>query len=293
MLQELVPSAVDGWTYALDWLRAYCSAKGDASSDATLPFAVEAEQLGAVTRALHETLASGEPRSDFDLRAATADDVRRWARNATSTIVAASAALERTLRDKRLLHDQASEAQTIVERRKDYVDWIERLVERLGADAGANTRTHGDYHLGQVLRSSAGQFLVIDFEGEPTRPLRERRARHSPLRDVAGMLRSFAYASAASCALSAVSSKHTAHSAQQDAEARAARWEGEVRDAFLRGYFSDSAAPSALLPRARENIDRLIALFEAEKVFYELQYELDHRPDWVWLPLRGIARLET
>jgi len=105
--------------------------------------------------------------------------------------------------------------------------------------------------------------------------LRERRARQSPLRDVAGMLRSFAYAAAAG-------------GGQASSE-----WESAMRTAFLRGYFADTHSNAALLPRSRSNADRLMALFEAEKVFYELRYELDHRPDWMWIPLRGIATLDA
>jgi maltose alpha-D-glucosyltransferase/alpha-amylase len=151
---------------------------------------------------------------------------------------------------------------------------IGALADAIGRDAGVNARTHGDYHLGQVLRSAAQRFLIIDFEGEPARPLAARRARSSPLRDVAGMLRSFAYAAA------------TAHD-----EARGVAWERAARDAFLRGYLTAAHDGQALFPRARENTDRLVALFEVEKVFYELQYELDHRPDWAWIPLRGLSRL--
>jgi maltose alpha-D-glucosyltransferase/alpha-amylase len=110
-----------------------------------------------------------------------------------------------------------------------------------------------------------------------------RRARHSPLRDVAGMLRSFAYAAAVSASEAGNGS---------DARERARRWEREARDAFLRGYFRDTgSARGGTLPAHRENADRLIALFETEKLFYELQYELDHRPDWVWIPLSGIEKL--
>jgi maltose alpha-D-glucosyltransferase/alpha-amylase len=147
-----------------------------------------------------------------------------------------------------------------------------------------------------VLRSTAGQFLVIDFEGEPTRPLAERRERRSPLRDLAGMLRSFSYAAAVSggkpdAGSYAAATKTRTPSRLALAEIRAARWERSSREAFLRGYFSEKAGNPHLLPRSQSNAGRLIALFETEKVFYELQYELDHRPDWAWIPLRGIAKL--
>lgn len=266
MLQELVPGAVDGWSYALDRLKK------------SQPFVDDAGQLGTVTRAMHEVLASGEPGSDFDLRPATPDDVRRWAQGATRMIEQAIASLERAVTEKRLARKDVDDASAIVERRTHHLSRISRIVDEISADAGANTRTHGDYHLGQVLRSAAKQFLVIDFEGEPARPLQERRARQSPLRDVAGMLRSFAYAGAAG------GGRQTAGGAEQ-------KWEHAIRDGFLRGYFDKTSENAGLLPRVQANSTRLISLFEMEKLFYELQYELDHRPDWVWIPLRGIAEL--
>ena len=296
MLQELVPGAVDGWTYALGSSAEYFRA-GDGQEPA-LPFEQEAQQLGVVTRALHETLASGDRGSDFEFRPASPDDIRQWVQRSRRTIEDASRALERALQEKRLPQERASEAKAIVERRPGYLAWMSELDEGIGTDAGANVRTHGDYHLGQVLRSSGAQFLVIDFEGEPTRPLSARRARHSPLRDVAGMLRSFSYAAAVGGGMRDAGSYASATKTRPAsklplAEVRAARWERSAREAFLRGYFSEKQGNRDLLPRSHSNAGRLIALFEAEKVFYELQYELDHRPEWVWIPLRGIAKLYT
>jgi predicted trehalose synthase len=108
--------------------------------------------------------------------------------------------------------------------------------------------------------------MIIDFEGEPTRPLAERRALNSPARDVAGMLRSFAYAAA------------TAASHDEADRERAAQWESMARESFLDGY-GDASAPA------------LIALFELEKLFYELAYELNNRPTWAWIPLTGIEKM--
>jgi maltose alpha-D-glucosyltransferase/alpha-amylase len=156
----------------------------------------------------------------------------------------------------------------------------------LSSHAGARIRHHGDYHLGQVLRAQSGEFMVIDFEGEPARPLAERRRRHSPLRDVAGMLRSFAYAAATLS--TEVQQQHDASRLAQ----RASRWERGVRDAFLNGYLNSGDPGGArFLPDESKHIDALIALFETEKVFYELGYELNNRPAWVWIPLRGAVGL--
>jgi maltose alpha-D-glucosyltransferase/alpha-amylase len=118
------------------------------------------------------------------------------------------------------------------------------------------------------------------------RPLEERRAKHSPLRDVAGMMRSFAYAAATAAVEAAGAAVNPL------VESRAARFEREARAAFLDGYLATGEdEPDTLLPDSRAGTDALLALFEIEKIFYELGYELDNRPAWAWIPLRGIAKL--
>jgi maltose alpha-D-glucosyltransferase/alpha-amylase len=279
MMQEYVQGAVDGWDYTLECSRDYFAARG--ASEPALPFQTEAEQLGTVVRALHETLASGKKGSAFELQPAGSADVRRWTSGARRTVEQALAALRRAVGENRLPREHHSAAEEIVARGPRYVAWVNDLATVVDSDAGANARTHGDLHLGQVIRSAAAEFLVIDFEGEPARPLAERRARHSPLRDVAGMLRSFAYAAAEGSKKSDADTGGT----------RAMRWENGTRGAFLRGYFAEPKGRAGLLPTSRSNIESLLRLFEAEKTFYELQYEIDHRPDWVWIPLRGVAKV--
>jgi maltose alpha-D-glucosyltransferase/alpha-amylase len=155
----------------------------------------------------------------------------------------------------------------------------------VGADAGAAVRHHGDYHLGQVLRSAAGELFVIDFEGEPARPLAERRLKHSPLRDVAGMLRSFAYAAA-------FAARGAPPAAAGAAAARAAAWEAAARDAFVGAYFA-AGGPAPYLPPSDAGAGALLALFELEKLVYEVRYELLNRPDWAGIPLGALARRLT
>ena len=135
-------------------------------------------------------------------------------------------------------------------------------------------RTHGDYHLGQTLYTPRG-WTIIDFEGEPARPLPERRQKRSPLRDVASMLRSFAYVS------SAVAMLH-AKQAPADFEARA-------RQTFLEHYIAH--AEPTLLPSGEAAVTNLLSIYELEKAIYELRYELDNRPDWIGIPVAGISRL--
>ena len=274
MLQELVPGATDGWSYALKLASAHVN---DSGSTTAIPFQTEARELGSVTRAMHEALASGAAGSGFEMRRAHGEDVTSWCQGARRTISRALETLDAALRDRRVPGNMSGEARGLLDRRAAFLQLPSRIAGRIGGDAGVSARTHGDYHLGQVLRSANDRFLVIDFEGEPARPLEERRAPQSPLRDVAGMLRSFAYAAA---------------TAGKDA-ARSQEWELATRAAFLEGYFTEPQESRGLLPQSRANVDLLLTLFEAEKVFYELHYELDHRPDWVWIPLHGISALRA
>ena len=145
------------------------------------------------------------------------------------------------------------------------------------------TRHHGDYHLGQVL-ISRNDFIITDFEGEPARPLEERRGKHSPVRDVAGMVRSFSYAAGAALA-------RTVESPEDEAKLGplAADWETKTRAMFLNAY--DETARAAGLYANQADMRALLELFEIEKALYELGYELNHRPDWVRWPLAGLLRL--
>ncbi len=147
-------------------------------------------------------------------------------------------------------------------------------------------RCHGDYHLGQVLHTGK-DFVIIDFEGEPARPLSERRIKRSPLRDVAGMLRSFHYASYAALL------GHVAGVRQEDlasSEPLVRFWYLWVSVAFLKAYLA-VARPANLLPQGLEELQVLLDAHLLEKAVYELFYELNNRPEWVGIPLRGILQL--
>jgi maltose alpha-D-glucosyltransferase/alpha-amylase len=146
-------------------------------------------------------------------------------------------------------------------------------------------RVHGDYHLGQVLWA-AGDFVILDFEGEPARPLAERRAKQSPLKDVAGMLRSFDYAAYA--ALFAHSAGRPDDLARLEPYARL--WQRLTSASFLRAYQSTAAGP-AWLPSDGRPFRTTLDYFLLDKACYELRYELNNRPDWVRIPLRGILSL--
>ena len=315
MLQEFVPDSIDAWRWTLEAGKEYFIGTRDSGlgtrergrpSPANV-YPPAAERLGVVTRAMHEALASEAAEQDaaFAPEPADPDDVDRWAEATRVQIREALDLLDRQLAAGAVPKARAAEAQTLARRRDDYLRHVDTLADALHEDAGCIIRHHGDYHLGQVLRTHGGDFMIIDFEGEPSRPLLDRRRKHSALRDVAGMLRSFAYA-AATLATEAGTALDAA-----ERETRAARWEREARDAFLRGYLRGpsvsggvprpSDAPEdhwhddddepGFLPESESNVRRLVALFELEKVFYELAYELNNRPSWAWIPMRGVSKV--
>lgn len=286
MLQAYLPGSADAWRYALERANPYFSAPID--RDPPNDFLPDAKRLGQITRAMHEALASDDEDQSFAPEPITGEDLDRWAHRTQQSTRDSLALLERQIANPAFPRDRVAEAEALVRRRDHYIGWVNEIVDAIGDDLGMRIRVHGDYHLGQVLRAKTGEFMVIDFEGEPARPLDERREKTSPLRDVAGMLRSFAYA-AASAAMAV--DQHTID--MRTRELRTARWERDVRKAFLDGYLAtDDDAPD-VLPESEENTRKLITLFETEKAFYELAYELNNRPEWVWIPMRGISKLFT
>ncbi len=150
------------------------------------------------------------------------------------------------------------------------------------------TRIHGDFHLDQVLYTG-NDFVIFDFEGEPLRSLSERRLKLSPLRDVAGMIRSFHYA--IHRALQAVSNRVSLRpEALQWLEQAGDLWYKYVGGIYLKAYL-DAANGADYFPRKREDLDVLLKAFMLEKAIYELDYDLNNRPDWIVIPLTGIQRL--
>jgi maltose alpha-D-glucosyltransferase/alpha-amylase len=152
-------------------------------------------------------------------------------------------------------------------------------------NAGARTRVHGDYHLGQVLCTN-GDFTILDFEGEPARTSAERRAKHSPLKDVAGMLRSFSYA--AWVGLAQFTGSEPGEMARLAPLART--WEAAVSDAFLSAY-RDVAGHGAMLPADSTALTAVLDAYRLDKALYEVAYELNNRPAWVWVPLNALSHM--
>ncbi|HEY7041905.1 MAG TPA: hypothetical protein VID28_23745 [Methylomirabilota bacterium] len=268
VLQEFVENGGDGWKHVLAALRQ----RGAAIEQPADPLLDDVQQLGAITGGLHVALASDPSAPDFAPEPVTRADVERWAADIAGD-------LDGDDIQRLLAKSPARPAGTERQRAR-----VLAALEPLGATV--KTRVHGDYHLGQVLKTRDG-FVIIDFEGEPARPLAERRRRQAPLRDVAGMLRSLDYAAHA-VGLEAPEGERGAR-----LEALTA-WEERARRAFLAGYqaaVSASAVP--LVPASEPALLRACAAFELEKACYELRYELNNRPDWVAIPLAGITRILT
>jgi trehalose synthase-fused probable maltokinase len=245
MLQERVATTGDAWRQTLDML-----AQGESGWRAAERAAAT---IGSVTAELHTCLASRPQDVAFPARPARSDELAQWRTGARTQLDAAGAALEGEGRIR-----LAGIAPALVE----------RLEAAFSAAVGASvSRIHGDYHLGQLLATDDG-YVVIDFEGEPARPLAERRAPQPPERDVAGMLRSFDYAA------------RTAGARNKEFDASA--WVPRAREAFLDAYAADA-------PRRPD--PGLVAAFELEKACYEVRYEAANRPEWTWLPLDALSRL--
>ena len=251
VVTRYLAGGAEGWALALTSLRDLYGAGTDDPASAGGDFAAEAGRLGEVTAGLHLAMA--------EALGSTPGDPGAWA-----------AGVEAQL--SRLQDDDVDQVAV--------KEFLERL--RAVSDPGRAIRVHGDYHLGQVMRTDSGWF-VLDFEGEPARPLAERRVPSSPLKDVAGMLRSLQYAAA--FALSE-RDEHEQVALAPLAEA----WERRNRMAFLRGYLGVDGA-EGLLPAAGSDRHAVLAAFELDKAVYEVLYERAHRPDWVGIPLRAVRRL--
>jgi maltose alpha-D-glucosyltransferase/alpha-amylase len=275
VLQGFVTNDGDGWRHVLRALSRDATSARRATPDD--PLVREIRELGRVTGELHAALAADSADPAFAPEPITAEDAARW----TSGI---AAALDRASSNADRGDPELARALRGLSARGDGITAIRAGLDLLAAGGAHKIRCHGDYHLGQVLKTR-DSFVVIDFEGEPGRPIAERRAKQSPLRDVAGMLRSLNYA------VNTVGREGEIGNRAQ-AAIWLERWERLARDAFLDGYTSATRrSPVRLVPPWRDELRRACAPFEIDKACYELAYELDNRPDWVAIPLAGLSRL--
>jgi maltose alpha-D-glucosyltransferase/alpha-amylase len=261
LLQSYVPNQGDGWSYTLSYLERFLKApRADEPHGAYLTLV---QTLATRTADLHRALATPSGNPAFEPEPLTPQDVAAWKQRVREEAAATFARLEKS---------QQGGLQPVLER-----------IDTCAAPSKPTfqTRHHGDYHLGQVLLAN-NDFLIIDFEGEPSRPLAESRRKRSPLRDVAGMLRSFAYAKGAAL-LNAAQPSPERSAADLDA------WEAAARKAFLTAY-AEAMRGSGIFD-SFDDVRGLLELAEIEKLLYELRYELDNRPAWLRIPLQGLAAL--
>jgi maltose alpha-D-glucosyltransferase / alpha-amylase len=245
------------------------------------PYMSAAELLGRRTAEMHLALASESRDPAFVPEPFTME----FQRDLEQSIVALMARVFALVRDKvsALPEEWREKAANLAGREQEIAG---RFRAALSQPIHAmRTRIHGDYHLGQVLRAGS-DFVIIDFEGEPARPIAERRIKRSPLQDVAGMLRSFHYAAFAPLLGENKMQAEDGRKMSRWAES----WNNWVADRYLKKYFATAGAAS-YLPQSQEDTQTLLQLHLLEKAIYELGYELNNRPTWVGIPLQGISKL--
>jgi maltose alpha-D-glucosyltransferase / alpha-amylase len=307
ILQGLVQNEGDGWSWTVEELERYYE------NCARVPFPQEfdpggrplvelaeesisalardyvgvylesAGTLGRRTAELHVALATPVSDSDFSPEPFSRADAESLSAAMREEAVRAFQVLKENLSR---LPDEVLEMAGMV------LGWRRQILDRMrisaqDRDYGQRIRVHGDYHLGQVLRAKA-DFVILDFEGEPARPIALRRAKASPLKDVAGMLRSFSYA--ANSTLTNWTARHPEDVSTLEPWARL--WERAVAAEFLSSY-RKTAANAGFLPSAVDGFRKLLDACLLEKALYELVYELNNRPAWVRIPLAGILSISV
>jgi maltose alpha-D-glucosyltransferase/alpha-amylase len=305
LLQQYIPNQGNAWQFTLDSLRAYFDRAlslpeehrdirlGPVSllqrtraeipplvRDCIGPYLVLVRQLGERSAQMHLALAGSDDEPDFAPVAFSTLYQRSLYQAARTTLGSTFELFAKGL---------GSVPQKWRELARDILARRNELDARLKTVTGARieavrSRCHGDFHLGQVLYTGS-DFVIIDFEGEPARPIGERRIKRSPLRDVAGMLRSFHYA--------AVFAAHDLGSRPMDApklERWGHIWHSWISAAYLDAYLQ-TVAGSSLVPEDEKSLCTLLDFYCVDKCIYELGYELNHRPEWVWVPLTGLYNI--
>jgi maltose alpha-D-glucosyltransferase/alpha-amylase len=247
-------------------------------------YLASSQLLGQRTAEMHVALASGTGNTDF----APVPFTLMYQISLYQSLRGFAARTLQLLRENlpRLSEESQKHARAVLDMEKTIIERYDLI--RRGRIAASRIRCHGDYHLGQVLYTGK-DFVITDFEGEPARSLSERRIKHSPLRDVAGMIRSFNYA-----AHTALMKQITLQQKQENTPSLlrpwAEYWYIWVSVVFLNTYL-DITRPTDLVPEDPEQLKILLDAFLLEKALYEVNYELNNRPDWVSVPLQGIIKL--
>ena len=323
MLQGLIENEGDGWQWSLEELSRFFEAvatipappqesrlrrdsdrsqQPQSEADKLSPFAQPTDSirehaalyldaaslLGRRTAEMHLALATPCDNPSFFSESFTTADLVADADRIDAQLTTTLDTLKRNI--SRLTETTADNAAFVLSRRLDLHARAHSIASATPASAGERIRIHGDYHLGQLLRSR-GDFVILDFEGEPARPLSERRQKQSPLKDVAGMLRSFSYA--AHSALGAFTQRRPPKSPQDahNLEGWATLWQSAVAHEFLTAYITAITAQNPALIPTPAQLQLLLRPYLLEKSLYELLYELNNRPAWVHIPLAGILSL--
>jgi maltose alpha-D-glucosyltransferase/alpha-amylase len=295
VLQSAVISESDAWTLTLDAVGRYyervLGRKADLQNQLSPPGALLDELIGGVypekamllgqrTAELHRALTSAEDDPVFAPEPFNAMAQRSAYQNMRALLRRNFGLLQKKLSE--LPEAFRDEAQQVLLSEKQIHEKEKRLLDRK-ANA-AKIRIHGDYHLGQVLYTGK-DFVILDFEGEPARPLSERKLKRSALRDVAGMMRSFQYA-----AYSALWQPAMRHEDVPFLERWADFWYRQVSSLFLQSYLKTTAG-AVFVPQNFDDLQILIEAYLLDKAVYEIGYELNNRPDWVVIPIRGIKHI--
>ena len=308
VLQGFVANEGDAWQYTLKSLsgfwrdalnsfsrisNSFASTRSQNPDDRNLP-AIAREScgpyldrialLGQRTAEMHIALASDNADPAFAPELYTADFQRQMENSLRSNAIQTFALLRSQLPG--LSPDLQENAQAVLARTEEILDSIRETLRR--PLSGWRTRIHGDYHLGQVL-CTADDFVIIDFEGEPGRPIADRVVKRSALQDVAGMLRSFHYAAVAPL-LTKLSGVESPDGDSSKLFALAEHWNRWVSRSFLSAYFRATGS-STFLPASQSEIASLLRLNLMAKALFEISYELNNRPDWARIPLAGVLQL--
>jgi len=283
LLQGFIANQGDAWSYTQDYLKRFLEdclqqpqMQRKADDEVHNLYRIFATTLGQRTGELHRTLAQATDDPAFNPELITTADLTSWFARIREEVIAT---FEQLAQKRELLSEAAqSMADRLLAARSALLAGLQPI--GVADPEAVKIRYHGDYHLGQILVAK-DDVIIIDFEGEPSRTLEQRRSKHSPLRDVVGMLRSFNYA--AHAALRAFTPD-----ARTQLAPRIDDWEQQTRAAFLGGY-AEATGDHQGLNSASAQAALLLKAFTLEKACYELRYELDNRPDWVDIPLNGLC----
>jgi len=295
LLQSAVANENDAWSLTLDAVGRFyervLARKADVQDETTATggflqdliggiYPEKAKLLGQRTAEMHKALASSVEEPGFSPEAFNTMGQRSTYQSMRALLRRTFGVLQKKVTD--LPESFRAEAHEVLGAEREILAREKRLLDRrAGAD---KIRIHGDYHLGQVLYTGK-DFFVLDFEGEPARPLSERKLKRSPLRDVAGMMRSFQYA-----AYSALWQPAMRPEDVPFLEPWADRWYREMSSVFLQSYLQTTAGAS-FIPPDPHDLQVFLEAYLLDKAVYEVGYELNNRPDWVVIPIRGIKHI--